>query len=513
MSNTNPQSPAPVVTEQATLDAARLAEANDRLRREVAAHEATLRELEAIRRNLEERVAQRTKELSAATARFETALRGVKAFVFAQDKDLRYTWVYNADGDSGTDIIGQTDEDVLPHNERDTIIALKKKVLATGEPATHEIQYLLPDRRSLVTLHIDPSFAPDGSIDGIICAALDISRTRSLESEQRRLSEELATALQRYETALRGSNVTVFTQDHHLRYTSISNQFLERTVDEIIGQDDAFLMPAESFDKVAGIKREALDTGESSTGEVSLPHNGGARWFELHIESLRDIQGDIVGLTGAAVDVTERKEGEAHLRMLMRELTHRSKNLLAVIQAMARQTARHVGTTEAFLEHFSARLQALATSHDLLIQESWHGASLHELVRLQLGHYLDRQQSQFAFEGPPVLLKPEAAQGLGLGLHELATNAVKYGALSTPDGLVDIHWKRLPPDEGHGIELVWQERNGPGVVTPKRRGFGSTVIERHLARSIDTDVAIEFLPEGVRCRVVIPVTHFVTALS
>ena len=289
----------------------------------------------------------------------------------------------------------------------------------------------------------------------------------------------------------------MFTQDQapalHLDQQVIPRQ---RSRAQIIGRDDAFVIPSDSFDKVAGIKREALDTGEASTGEVAIPFDDKQHWFEMHIEPLRDLQGDIVGLTGTAVDITERKEGEAHLRMLMRELTHRSKNLLAVIQAMARQTARHVGSTEAFLEHFSARLQALATSHDLLVQESWHGASLHELVRLQLGHYLDKQQSQFAFEGPPVLLKPEAAQGLGLGLHELATNAVKYGALSTPEGKVDIRWQRMNAGhEGYGIELIWQESRGPAVVAPERRGFGSTVIERHLARSIDSEVALEFPPE------------------
>ncbi len=499
--------------EHAERDATQLAEINDRLLREVAAHETTLRELESIRRNLEERVTLRTQELSAANARFETALRGVRAFVFTQDKDLRYTWAYDPDTKSaGAAIEGQTDEDMLPATERELIVALKRKVLATGKPASHEVQYLLPDRRSLVSLHIDPSFAPDGSIDGIICAAVDISRTRSLESEQRRLTEELAMALQRYETALRGSNVTVFTQDEELRYTSISNGFLNHTVEEIIGETDTMLVADAHVDKVVGIKQEALDTGEASTGEVHLTTADGDRWFDMHIEPLRDVQGDIVGLTGAAVDITERKENEAHLRLLLRELTHRSKNLLAVIQAMARQTARHVGSTEAFLDQFSARLQALAASHDLLVQESWHGASLHELVRLQLAHHLDEKQSQLSFDGPPVLLKPEAAQGLGLGLHELATNAVKYGALSNTMGKIDIRWRRVPASDGHGIELTWEESNVANVIAPTRRGFGSTVIERHLSRSLDTEVTLDFRPGGVFFQLVIPVTHFVAVL-
>jgi PAS domain S-box-containing protein len=487
-----------------------LKEANERLSREVAAHEATLRELEAVRRDLELRVAERTKELSLVKARFETALRGAKVYVFSQDRDLRYTWVYTPDGaDAGAEMLGRTDDDVLPAAERDAVIAAKKSVLQTGVPVDRELSYLLPEGRTLVSLHIDPTYGPDGAIDGIMCAAIDISQTRSLETEQRRLAEELGGALQRYDTALRGSNVTVFTQDHDLRYTSISNNFLGREIDEILGRTDDEILPPASRESIVLLKRDALETGLPKDSEVQLRDGAIDRYFDFHIEPLRDLTGQIVGLTCAAVDITERKEGEAHLRLLMRELTHRSKNLLAVIQAMARQTARHSGTTDSFLDQFGARLQALATSHDILVQESWHGASLHELVRLQLGHYLDRNESQLSIEGPPILLKPEAAQGLGLALHELATNAAKYGALSASSGRVAIKWYRLPASEGHGVEMIWQESGGPDVAAPDQRGFGSLVIERHLPRSLDSEVHLDFAPDGVRCRINVPVTQFV----
>jgi PAS domain S-box-containing protein len=361
----------------------------------------------------------------------------------------------------------------------------------------------------LASLHVEPSYAPDGTIDGLICAAINISHVRLLESEQQRLSRELATTLQRYETALRGSNVTVFTQDRDLRYTSISNSFLARDIEGIVGRTDDDILPGASLQPVLALKRDALEQGDPRDGEVRIIDAGADRWFDLHIEPLRDLGGEIVGLTGTAVDVTERRESEAHLRLLLREITHRSKNLLAVIQAMARQTARHTESTDAFLERFSARLQALATSHDLLVQESWHGASLEDLARLQLGHYLEREQPQLVFAGPAVLLKPEAAQALGLALHELATNAAKYGALSTPSGHVSVAWERLPAAEGYGIALTWRETGGPKVAVPSRRGFGSLVIERHLARSLDGEVTLDFTPEGVECRVVIPVTQFV----
>ena len=485
-----------------------LREANERLRREVAAHEATLRELEAVRRELEVQVAERTKELSLVKARLETALRGAKVYVFSQDRDLRYTWAYTPHGaEIGNDLLGRTDEELLPAAERDTVIALKRSVLQTGEAADCEMSYLLPQGRTLVALHIDPTYGADGAIDGIMCAATDISRTRSLESDQRRLAQELGEAVQRYETALRGSDVTVFTQDRNLRYTSISNAFLGHEVDAIVGRGDEDILPPANRDVIVALKREALESGQALDKEVHIHDGAGDLWFDFHIEPLRDPTGQIVGLSCAAVDITERKEGEAHLRLLMRELTHRSKNLLAVIQAMARQTARHTGTIERFLEQFGARLQALAASHDLLVQESWYGASLNELVRLQLGHYLDR--TQVTVEGPPILLKPEAAQGLGLALHELATNAAKYGALSRSAGRVSISWHRLPASDGHGIEIVWQEKGGPEVAMPEQRGFGTLVIERNLGRALDAQVDLAFAPGGVICRIIVPVTQFV----
>jgi two-component sensor histidine kinase/PAS domain-containing protein len=351
-----------------------LADVNRRLRREAAAHESTLRELEGAHRELESRVAERTKELSQVTARFETALRGAQVYLYSQDRDLATTWSYSPRGD-----------DVLP--------------------------------------------SPD--------------------SEQ--------------------------------------------------------VVPQESQGAIVAMRREALDSGLSQDGEVSINDGATVRWFDLHIEPQRDVSGVIVGLTCAAVDITERKEGEAHLRLLMRELTHRSKNLLAVIQAMARQTARRVGTIDGFLEQFSARLQALARSHDLLVQEGWHGVALGELARSQLGHHLDRGgNAQISVEGPPVLLRPEAAQSLGLALHELATNAAKYGALSAESGRISIRWALLGNANPPNLEINWLETGGPAVTPPEHRGFGSLVIERNLTGSLDAQVELTFPPEGVRCRIFIP---------
>jgi len=314
----------------------------------------------------------------------------------------------------------------------------------------------------------------------------------------------------RYETALRGSQVIVYTQDRNLRFTSVSAPMFGRPVEGILGRSDEEIMPAGAAAAVVELKKAALASGQARRAEIAIDDGHGIRWHDLHIEPLRSEEGGVIGLTCAAVDVTERKEGEAHLRLLMRELTHRSKNLLAVIQAMARQTARHAGSTDAFLQQFAARLQGLASSHDLLVRESWYGASVGELIRSQLALYIERGEQQVAIDGPPVALKPEAAQNLGLALHELAVNAAKFGALSVPDGHVSITWDQGAGD-GHALALDWREQNGPRVKPRRKQGFGSMVIERNLVRALDAKVALDFEPDGLHCHIVIPANQILAA--
>jgi PAS domain S-box-containing protein len=342
-----------------------------------------------------------------------------------------------------------------------------------------------------------------------------------LEAECQRLRTRVATQgeelnllkarFARYETALRGSQVIVYTQDRSLRYTSISNGMLGRSVEDILGCTDADILPPDTASRVVALKKEALASNQSRQAEIAIEDGHGMRWQDLHIEPLRNEAGEVVGLTCAAVDVTERKEGEAHLRLLLRELTHRSKNLLAVIQAMARQTARQAGSITSFLSQFGARLQALAASHDILVRESWYGASVEELVRSQLSPYTEQADGQVMIEGPDVALKPEAAQNLGLALHELAENAAKYGALSVSEGDISITWDRRDTERGQSLVLDWHERHGPRVKPRRKQGFGSMVIERNLSRALDAEVTMEFDPDGLRCHIVIPANQILAS--
>jgi two-component sensor histidine kinase len=485
--------------------AQQIAEANERLQRETSMHGETVRESKTMRLDLENRIAELTRALNLIKMRFETALRGADIYAFTQDTELRYTWVFSPRSEEGASkMLGRTDDDILASAEHDTSVAVKRRVLKSGTPEECEISYTMPEGRAVYAIRIFPTYSADRNINGIMCAAINISRIHSLESEQRVRAEKLETTLQRYDFALRGSNVTVYTQDLGLRYISISSPMLGLDSQQIVGRTDEDILPAKSRPAIVALKKEALDSGRPKDCEVSIQDGAVERWFDLHMEPLREVTGASVGLICASVDVTARKEGEVHLRLLMRELTHRSKNLLAVIQAMARQTARRSKTVDQFTEQFAARLQALAASHDLLVQESWHGALLSDLVRSQLGHYLDREDSQLSVDGPSVFLKPEAAQNIGLALHELATNAAKYGALSVPSGHVSITWGWAQETNPKAAEIVWIETGGPTVSPPEQRGFGSVVIERNLAKTLDANVHLSFEPDGIQCRIVVP---------
>jgi len=194
-------------------------------------------------------------------------------------------------------------------------------------------------------------------------------------------------------------------------------------------------------------------------------------------------------------DISQRRAREERIEFLLREVNHRSKNMLALVQAMARQTlaAGH----ENFFARFSERLQALAASHDLLVSNDWSGVDINALARSQLAHFEDALRDQVTLEGPQLMLSAAAAQAIGMALHELATNAAKYGALSTPSGRVALSWAVGPGAAGQTFSMRWAERDGPAVIEPERRGFGSTVMSRLVQSNLDAKVELTFEPTGL----------------
>ncbi len=193
-------------------------------------------------------------------------------------------------------------------------------------------------------------------------------------------------------------------------------------------------------------------------------------------------------------DITARKHAEEQIHLLMREVNHRSKNMLSLVQAIARQTTAR--EPEDFIGHFTERIQALAANQDLIIRNEWRGIDVEDLVRTQLAHFADLVGSRIAMHGAKLHLTAAAAQAIGLALHELATNAGKYGALSTDAGRIDIGWQL----DGDIFTMSWTERGGPPVQSPERRGFGSTVIESMVKRSLNGEVQLDYAQSGLEWR-------------
>jgi two-component sensor histidine kinase len=235
-----------------------------------------------------------------------------------------------------------------------------------------------------------------------------------------------------------------------------------------------------------------------------LKGDGEVRWVEAH--GLTHFEGALperraVSLVGTAQDITERKWREEERReraerehLLMREVNHRAKNMLSLVQAIARQSAAR--EPEDFVGRFTERIQALAANQDVLIRHEWHGVDIKDLVRGQLAHFADLVGRRITVHGPKLRLKAAAAQGIGLALHKLATNASKLGSLSVDAGRVEVCWQ-LDDDI---FAMSWTERDGPPVSPPQRRGFGTTVMKAMIERSLDGRVDLDYAPSGITWR-------------
>jgi PAS domain S-box-containing protein len=236
--------------------------------------------------------------------------------------------------------------------------------------------------------------------------------------------------------------------------------------------------------------------------------DGETRWVEAH--GLAYFEGTgrgrrLVSFIGTVQDITERKKREEERRereekehLLMREINHRAKNMLSVVDAIAHQTATK--NPEGFVERFSERIQALSANQDLLVRNEWNGVEIADLVRAQLAQFADLIGSRIAMHGPKLRLSPASAQAIGLALHELATNAGKYGSLSTDTGRVDVSWGT----NGDALTMSWAERDGPSVSAPKQRGFGTIVMEAMAERSVGGKVDLDYAPSGLIWRLTCP---------
>jgi PAS domain S-box-containing protein len=273
--------------------------------------------------------------------------------------------------------------------------------------------------------------------------------------------------------------------------------------EEAIGKPVPMLLPDDRKDEELQIL-ERIGRGEhvSHYETIRQRKDGSAVEISLTVSPVADAQGKVVGASKIARDITGRKGAERLQRTLMRELKHRMQNTLATVVAIARQSFREPDGGGTAYQSFEARLLALSKGHDLLTRNAWDRAELAEVVAQLLAAY---DRDQFEIGGPPLRLTPKSTLALTLALHELATNAAKYGALSVPTGRVAVTWEMVHADSPRFV-LRWQERGGPPVSPPTRKGFGSRLIESALATELDGEVRITYGQAGVVCEIGAPLS-------
>lgn len=295
-------------------------------------------------------------------------------------------------------------------------------------------------------------------------------------------------------------NPIIFANDAFLSLTGYARE-------EVLGQSFNFLM-AHAADEEALAQIEAEFHGRSEGGsEIRYRRKDGSQfWAALFISPVRDESGEVVQYFASFVDLTQHKEEQAQSRMLIGELNHRVKNTLSTVQSIVWQALRTTSDAGVIRESIESRLFALSRSHDLLTREKWESAGLLDVVNDALEPFVvaGSRAERLVIKGENIRFPPKAALALGVAFNELATNAVKYGALSNAAGSILIAWTIEPSPEGNRLLLNWREKDGPPVTLPLQKGFGSRVLERGLALELEGTVHLDYLSDGVVCTMNIP---------
>ncbi|HTV32314.1 MAG TPA: chemotaxis protein CheB [Methylocella sp.] len=386
-----------------------------------------------------------------------------------------------------------------------------------GKDAQTVLTQLVPRRREIHSqsnrwfdIRMWPYRTVDDKIDGVVITFVDITEHRQVEETLRERERQLRQQKRLVEL----SHDPIFVWDFDggiLEWNRGCQELYGYTRDEAIGQrKEQLLATAGGGFSFADVKARLIEKGSWSGELIQRTKSGDLLTVESRLQ-LESFEGRRLVLESAR-DITERKAWEQHQSLLLRELSHRVKNTMAVVQSIIHQTLRSQSSGRDLETSIDGRLLALASAHDLLAESNWRGADLAALARHQLAPYgLD--SSRFSFEGPSVSLPPEIAANFSLVLHELATNAAKYGSLSIVSGKIHLSWefKGQPPQRT--LMFRWQEKEGPPVTRPEAVGFGSTLIENAIPNAT---VRREFRPDGLLWTVELPLLdgdHGTTAAS
>jgi two-component system, chemotaxis family, CheB/CheR fusion protein len=375
------------------------------------------------------------------------------------------------------------DGSAMRHDECPMAMALKKKHAIRGVEAVAE----RPDGTRVPFLpYPTPLFDAAGELIGAVNMLVDITDRKRVEEVRERLI-----------AIVESSDDAILSKDLNgiiTSWNSGAERLFGYQAAEMVGKSVTILIPAERQDEEPEILKrirrgEHIDHYET----VRVRKDGSLIDISLSVSPLKDAGGRIIGASKIARDITERKRAQARQDMLTRELYHRTKNTFAVVQAVVLRSFAGKKTVKDAKLTVASRLQSLANTHALLIDKQWHGADIADVVRSEMSPYAER----VTMEGPSVILTAQAAQNFALVLHELATNAAKYGALSTPPGRVRISWSASQVSGQGQFTFHWAEEGGPPVKPPIAKGFGHVVLEQVMGEFFGTAPRIEFSPGGV----------------
>jgi PAS domain S-box-containing protein len=377
----------------------------------------------------------------------------------------------------------------LPHGECPMAIAIKEKRTVRGMEAIAE----RPDgTRVPFEPYPTPLFDASGALIGAVNMLIDITDRKHAEDVNQRLSS----IVQFSDDAIISKNLKGTIES----WNAGAERIFGYTASEVIGQSVEILIPPDRLDEEPKIL-DRIRRGErvEHYETVRRCKNGDLINVSLAVSPIINSGGRVIGASKIARDITERKRSEAHVSVLAREAEHRAKNILATVQATVHLT--QAGTVAEFKKAIEGRLQALANVHTLFVESRWSGAELHELITKELAPYRRGDGTRVNIEGPVLLLEPSAAQTIAVILHELATNAAKYGALSVTDGRIVIAWSH--PVDGR-LVLSWVEAGGPPVTVPTSKGFGTRVMDA-MTRQANGEIRIDWRPAGLACEIVLPI--------
>ncbi|MFD0857826.1 PAS domain-containing protein [Roseovarius aquimarinus] len=454
----------------------------------------------------EERTAQNA--LASSTALLEALFTNAPVGIGAWDTQFRYVRVNRKlaeiNGISADEHIGKTPAELLPGiDEIERLYVGWRRILRTHKPWLGvEISGSTPaepDDPKHWRAHFFP-IETHGEVTGIAASVEDVTAQRRAE----RALRENAVHMRRILDGNIGF-VGILEPDGTLveaNATALEAAGIARS--DVVGRKfwDAHWWSYDSA--VADRLKEAVVLAAS--GEVVrydatvMMREGQTITIDFQLSPVRDDAGNIVNLIPSGFDVTERNEALAHARMLMEEINHRSKNMLALVQAIARHTVR--ASPEDFMSKFSDRIAALARGQDLLVHSNWNRVDLGRLIASQLDYFKDSIGERITLDGPDVAITAEAAQSLAMVLHELATNAGKYGALSGTEGRVSITWQVEEIAGAPALSLTWRETGGPSITEPERQGFGSVLMRTMIDAAFATEPETVYHPEGLEWRLV-----------